>query len=184
MCRWRAVIDHHHRVVALGELADRVQLHQVAVHREHPVGGDQAAPVALGLLQNLLELGHVRVGIAEALGLAQSHAVDDRGVVELVGDDGVALAQDGLEEPSVGVEAGRVEDGVVGAVEARDRSLELLVQVLGAADEAHRGHPEAAHLERLLGGGDDLRVVRQAEVVVGAEVDDLALGHPDRRALR
>ena len=65
-----------------------------------------------------------------------------------------------------------------------DGPLELLVEVQGAADEAHRSHAEAALVERLLGGGDDLRIVREAEVVVGAEVDDLTLRHPDRRALR
>ena len=50
------------------------------------------------------------------------------------------------------------------------RRLELLVQVLGAADEAHRRHAEAVALQRLVRGRDHLRVVGQPEVVVGAEV--------------
>jgi hypothetical protein len=56
------------------------------------------------------------------------------------------------------------------AEEVGDLRLELLVQVLRAADEAHRGHAEAVAVERVLGRCDHLGVVGQAEVVVGAEV--------------
>ena len=55
-----------------------------------------------------------------------------------------------------------------------DLRFQLLVQVLRAADEAHRGHAEAVRVQRLLGGGDHVRVVGQAQVVVGAEVEHLA----------
>ena len=56
-----------------------------------------------------------------------------------------------------------------------DALLELAVQRLRAADEAHRGHAEAELVERVAGRGDDLGVVGKAEIVVGAEVDHLAL---------
>jgi hypothetical protein len=85
-----------------------------------------------------------------------------------------SFAQQRLEQAAVGVEAGGVEDRVLGAEEGGDLRFQLLVQVLGAADEAHRGHAEAVRVERLLGGGDHGRVVGQAEVVVGAEVQHLA----------
>ena len=75
-----------------------------------------------------------------------------------------------LEDAAVGVEAGAVQDRVLLAEEGGQPRLELLVHLLGAADEADRGHAEAPAVERLLGGGDDLGVVGQAEVVVGAEV--------------
>ena len=52
------------------------------------------------------------------------------------------------------------------------RGFQFQVQVLGAADEAHAGHAEAARVHGVLGGGDDVRVVGQAQVVVGAEVQD------------
>src|SRR5690606_17318766 len=77
------------------------------------------------------------------------------------------------------------EDRVLGPEEVRDRLLELLVQVLGAADEAHRGHAEAVRVQRLLGGLDHGRVVGQAEVVVGAEVQHrAAVGQRDLGGLR
>jgi hypothetical protein len=54
------------------------------------------------------------------LGLAEADAVDDRRVVERVGDDRVLLAEQRLEEAAVGVEAGPVEDGVLGPEERAD----------------------------------------------------------------
>ena len=114
------------------------------------------------------------VGVAEALGLAQADAVDDGGVVQGVGDDGVLGGQQGFEHAAVGVEAGGVEDGVVGMEVVGDGSFQLLVEVLGAADEADGGHAVAALLHGLFGGGDETGVVGQAKVVVGAEVQGLA----------
>ena len=46
----------------------------------------------------------------------------------------------------------RIEDGVLGAEELREGRLELLVQLLGAADEADAGHAVAPAVERLVGG--------------------------------
>src|SRR5690606_16536013 len=117
--------------------------------------------------------------------LAQAHAVDDRGVVERVRDDRVVLAEQRLEQPAVRVKAGSVEDGVLRAEEVRDGLLQLLVQVLGAADEAHRGHAETVGVQRVLRGLDHRRVVGQAQVVVGAEVEHLApVGQGDLGGLR
>ena len=64
--------------------------------------------------------------ISELLGLAQPDAVDDGGVVERVREDGVVGAEHLLEEPRVRVEAARVEDRVLAAVEAGDLVLEFL----------------------------------------------------------
>ncbi len=182
-----AFVDVHQRPVTGRQLGDPVQWGQRAVHREHAIGGDElgaAARVRRGL-QLGLQVGHVAVGIAEAPGLAQPHAIDDRGVVEGVGDDRVLLAQQRLEESPVGVEAGRIQDGVLGAEEPGDGGFQLLVQVLGAADETHAGHAEAMAVQRVLGGLDDVRVVGQAQVVVGAEVQHAAaIGQADARRLR
>ena len=75
------LVDHDEGVVFLSEVADFVHRSHVAVHREYAVGTDDAEALGLSLLQTLLELSHVGVGIAVALGLAQAHTVDDRGVV-------------------------------------------------------------------------------------------------------
>src|SRR5262249_54717629 len=55
---------------------------------------------------------------------------------------------------------------------------------LRAADEAHQGHAEAVRVERAPRGLEQARVVAEPQVVVRAEVHDLAPGaHPDVRAL-
>jgi hypothetical protein len=179
------VVHHHDGVVALGQVADRGQRGQVAVHREHAVGGDQPVAGIGRVAQAPLELVHVAVCEPQPAGLAEADAVDDRGVVERIGDDRVLGAEQRLEEAAVGVEARAVQDRILAAEEARQPLLELAVHLLGAADEAHRRHAVAPPLERLPRGRHDLGVVGQTQVVVGAQVQHLALaGDADVRGLR
>ena len=175
-----AVVDQHQRAVAVGKGADLLQLGDVAVHREHAVAGDELEPRAgvVGLLQAILELVHVRIGEAVALRLAEADSVDDRGVVEAVGNDRVLLIEQRLEHPAIGVETGGEHDRVLLAQVLGDRLLELTMQRLRSADEAHRGHAEAEFVHRAARRRDDVRVVGEAEVIVGAEIDGFA------RALR
>mmetsp|Transcript_15771 Transcript_15771/g.61620 ORF Transcript_15771/g.61620 Transcript_15771/m.61620 type:complete len:316 (-) Transcript_15771:157-1104(-) len=168
-----ALVRHQHGPVALAHFRDRVERRHVAVHREDAVRGHHlyARAVRVRLLQLGLEVGEVHVLVAVALGLAEAHAVDDRRVVQLVRQDRVFRRQQGLEEACVGVEAAGIENAVLLAVEARHLSLQLLVDVLRAADEAHRAEAIAARVQRLLGSRLQPLVVRQAQVVVGAEVE-------------
>ena len=113
--------------------------------------------------------------IAPALRFAQADAVDDGGMVERVADDGVLLAQQWLEETAIGIEGCGVEDGVLAADRKRARrASSVLVQILRAADEAHRAEPVAVRAQGLVGRLNHRRVTGQAEVVVGTQVDDLA----------
>ena len=62
------------------------------------------------------------------------------------------------------------------------RRLELLVHVLRAADEAHRGHAVAVAVERrACAASTQRRVVGEAEIVVGAEVQHLLAADLDLR---
>ena len=79
-----------------------------------------------------------------------------------------------FEKTAVGVEATRIKDGVFGAEKAGEFLFELLVECLGATDEAHRGHPKAPALQSGASGGDDFRVIGQPEVIVSAKVDHVA----------
>ena len=179
-----ALVHHHQRVVFLGQRADLVQRRGIAVHREDPVGADDAETLRLRLLETLLQLGHVGVGVAVAHGLAQTHAVDDRRMVQRVGDNGVLLTENRFEDASVGVEAGGVEDRVLGAEVVGYGFFELFVDVLTAADETHRRHAVAAVVHGPFRGFDQPRVVRKSEVVVGAEIKYLTTCNFDLRALR
>ena len=60
----------------------------------------------------------------------------------------------------------------------------LLVQVLGTADEANRGKAKTVLVQRLVRSGDHFRVVSQAKVVIGAEIENFAaVLHLDFHAL-
>ena len=86
--------------IPVGQIADRLQVRDDAVHREHAVGRDQleAGAGGIGLVQLGLEVGHVVVAVAKALRLAQADAVDDAGMIQLVADDRVLFAQQRFEQ--------------------------------------------------------------------------------------
>ena len=164
------VVDHHQRAILLCQVADVVQLGDVAIHGEDAVGRDHdMTRLGGGFLESGLQIVHVAVAVTESLRFRETDAVDDAGVVELVGDDRVLGVEQSLEQAAVGVEAGAVQDRVLGSEKLTDAFLKLLVDGLGAADEAHRGQPEAAGVERRVRGREDRRVRRQAEIVVRAE---------------
>ena len=71
------IVDHDEGIVFVGQITDRLEIGDVAVHRENTVGGDQAATGIPGLNQFRLEVGHVVVGIAKSFGFAEADAVDD-----------------------------------------------------------------------------------------------------------
>ena len=62
------------------------------------------------------------------------------------------------------------------AEEVAQGTFQVLVDLLRAADEADRRHPEAPPVQGVPGGRDHLGVVGQAEVVVGAEVQTSVAG--------
>jgi len=179
-----ALIDHHQRIVFLGQLADLIQRSGVAVHREDAVGYDDAETLCLGFLEAILQLGHVGVGVTVANGLAQTHAVDDRRVVERIGDDRILLGKQRLEHAAVGVEASGIENRILGTEIVGDRLLELLVHILATADETHGRHAVAACVHRLLRRFDQTRIVRKAEVVVRTEIQHLTSADRDLGTLR
>ncbi len=174
-----ALVDHHQSVVFLSQGADLVQRSGIAVHREDPVGADDAETLRLRFLETLLQFGHVGIGITIAHGLAQTHAVDDRGMVQRIGNDGVLLREKGFENAAVGIEAGGIENRILRTEIVRHGLFQLLVHVLAAADETHRRHAVTTGVHRLFRRFDQPRIVRKTQVVVGTEVQHLAARHFD-----
>ena len=102
-------------------------------------------------------------------------------MVELVEQDDLAAADQAGDEAEVGLVAGGEDEAGFLAEELGEVVLQLLVQVEGAVQEAAAGAAGAVLMERLLGRLEDLRVVREAEVVVRAQHDaPLALDDDDR----
>ena len=143
------------RLVALGDLADAGQRRDVAVHREDAVGDDEdvavrAVRAAAGtrVAQHLLKAVDVAVREDGARRLGQADAVDDRGVVELVADDQVALVGDGRDDAAVGGEARLERQHGLDVLEVCQAALELLEQLVSPGDRAHRARAHAEFAAR------------------------------------
>ena len=166
-----ALVDHDECIVLLGKVTDAVDRSDIAVHGEDTIGDNDAEALGLCLLEAVLKLLHVGIGVAVALGFAEAHTVDDGGMVECIADDGIFLGEERFEDSAVGIEAGGIEDGVVGVEIAGDGLLELLVDVLCATDEAYAGHAESATVHHLLGCLDESGMIGESEIIVCAEVE-------------
>jgi hypothetical protein len=118
-----AVVDHDDGIVTLCQRGDLRQRGEVAVHGKHAIGRDHDATRAIGpgFAKLCLQVVHIGICVAVAPGLAQSDAVDDRGVVQRVGDDRVLGAEKGLEQAAIGIETGGEQDRVVLAEELASR---------------------------------------------------------------
>ena len=68
--------------------------------------------------------------VAQLVGLAEPEPVNDAGVVELVADGAVFLLEQHLKQPSIGIKATGIQDGVFPPMEGRDLAFKLFVNVL------------------------------------------------------
>ena len=169
------VVDHHDGAVLLGQGGELVHRADVAVHREHAVGDDQlVAGLVLRSPAAVPRSGDVLVAKDLDLGAREPRAVDDAGVVQLVGEDEVVLAQDRAHGAGVGRESALEDHAGFDVLEARDLLFEFHVDAHGAGDGAHCARAHAQFARGLQGRLDQLGVVAQAEVVVAGQVDDLA----------
>ena len=85
------IVHHHDAAEFLGEVAQRRQRAEVAVHAEHAVGDEQLALRRRQLRDDAPRGGDVLVRKHLDRRAAQTAAVDDAGVIQLVGDDDVVF---------------------------------------------------------------------------------------------
>ena len=102
--------------------------------------------------------------------LGQSDTVDDAGVIERIADYGIFVGQDRFEQTAVRVEAGRVEDCVLRTEKAAYSCFEILMDRLRTADETDGRHAVTEFIQRIVRCPDDIRVIGQAKIVVGAKI--------------
>ena len=177
------VVDHHAHVVAPRELDDLLERRDVAVHREHAVGHDQR-PAVVRVAQAPGQVVDVAVAVDERLGAREPAAVDDRRVVELVGEDDLAAARQRGHDAEVGEVAGAEQQRALRALERGEPLLEPPVQRHVARDQP-RGARAGAPAHRRVGGRlAHPRVVGQPEVVVRAEQQDGLAVEDHARSLR
>src|SRR6266567_1306127 len=130
-------------------------------------------------------LGHlpdVAVAVDPDRAAGQAAPVDDRGVVQLIGDDRHAWPAYYAEAAEIGGKAGREQQGPVGALPRRAFSFQLGMHRSRASDEPRRAGPCTPAVDRLMSRRPDRRMLGQPEVVIGRERDHLEPVHVDERA--
>ena len=100
------VVDYQPGIETFGQCQQLGQWREVAVHAEHGVGKDQLALGGAGG-ESRFERGEVVVWVAHAVRPRQLHGVDQRGVVELVGEDRVVASDKRRDDGQVGHVTGR-----------------------------------------------------------------------------
>src|SRR6202020_3349523 len=88
------IVDHHNCAVFFRDIAQAGQRADVAIHRKDSIA-DQQLPARLILYAGELLFGvsHVFVAENENLRLRQARAIDDRCMIERIGDDEIVLTQ-------------------------------------------------------------------------------------------
>src|SRR6516162_12827 len=91
-----SVVDHHDAAVFFGEIAKLWQRRDVAIHRKDAVGDDQFFSGEGGMfLEDALAVRKIFVLEHFDGGFRKTRAIDDGGVIQLIGNDEIILAQNG-----------------------------------------------------------------------------------------
>ena len=106
-------------------------------------------------------------------GAGETRAVDDAGVIQLVGEDEVFFAEDGADRAGIGRKAALEHNAGLDILEARDLLFQLHVDAHGSGDGAHGARAHAVGPRRGQRRLNQLGMICEAEVVVAGEVDDL-----------
>ena len=169
------VVDHHDGAVFFGESGELVDGADVAIHRKDAVGDEEfAARLVLDFAEQLFGVGDVFVAEDFDLRAGEAGAVDDGGVIELVGDDEVFFAEDSGDGAGVGGESALEDDAGFDILEAGDFLLQLHVDFHGSGDGANGAGADTVVADGLDGGFTQFGVIAEAEIVVGGEIDDPA----------
>ena len=87
------LVDHYRAVVLLLQRHYLRQLGQVALHGEHAIDDNELDGILRQLLQQPLQVFHVVVLVVQLASKSQTAPVNDGGMVTIVADDIVVLAQ-------------------------------------------------------------------------------------------
>ena len=175
-CRVR-FIHHHHGIVLFGKSNYFIHRSHIAVHREHTIGYNQSETTLLCRLKLLFQVGHIGIGITIPLCFAQTHTVNDRSMIERIGDYRIFVGKQWFEHTTVGIETGSIQNGVFSVEEFSYFCLQRLVSILRSANKPHRCHAITPFVESSFGSFNQFRIVSQPKVIVGTKVQHLSTIH-------
>ena len=170
------IINHDQRVIFIRQIANAFQVSDHTIHREHAISGDQDMTSArfTCFFQASFQFHHIVVGVTETFCFTQTNAIYDRSVVQGIGNNCVFCAQQRFKQAAIGVEAGRVKDGIFHTEECRHFLLQLLMAILGTANKANRSHTKSVRIHTRFCRCNQFRMVSQPQIVVRTKVNNVA----------
>ncbi len=98
-------------------------------------------------------------------------AIDDAGVIESVRNDVILRREDRRHSARIGGKSGLKNHASFRILELRDPPFQLHMNAHGSGDGPHRARARAIFLGGIHRSLDQLRVIRQSEVVVAGKID-------------
>ena len=149
---------------------------EIAVHAEDAVGDEQ--PLVRAAVAATIVARRVDVAVRKDLdrGAAQARAVDDAGVIQLVGDDEVVVAENRRHGAGICREAALKDDGGLGVLELRRAAVRAPCE-LPSCPRSCGPSPEPTPKLSIASSARlaQLGMRRQPEIVVRGEIDDRAM---------
>ena len=162
-------IDDHVGAIPFAQFGDLAQRGDIAVHAEERFGDDEQLTTGGGLAsrrpQTVFEIAEVIVAVNEAFRFREPQAVDDRGMVGLVGDGVIIRADDGAEQAKIRDVAAGEHERRLGAVPGGEGRFHFVPQRVMAAQQARGG----AAARQLTAAGEQTLAI--TEIVIGGEID-------------
>ena len=165
------VVHHQPGIEAFGQREQFRQGREIAVHAEYRVGENQLAPGA-ALLQPTGERVRIAMRIAHVLGAGQQGGVDQRGVIQLVGENGVVAPDQRGGDGQIRHIAGGEVQRPLPPDERRELLFQFRVRSQVAADRVRSAAADTPAAGRFPRRRDERGMVRQSEVIVAAKGDD------------
>jgi hypothetical protein len=147
----------------------------ITLHAEERLGDDECVANGSVLFEQTCQCADIVMGKDDSLGVRKTNAIDQAGMVALVGKDDVAGFRERRQHSNIGEIPAREIERALCPLEPRECPLDTLEALVFAPEQA--GTSAAASLEPDARNQVflDARVLRQAKVVVRAEVEPCCL---------
>ena len=176
------IVDIGHAIILFRQRHNAGQIGNVPVHGKHAVGNNQhLVVVRTTFLKNPFEIRHVAMTEYRFFRLGQPATVDNRRMIEFIGDNQIALIDYCLNCSGIAVESRLVNDYRFLFLKFSKQALQFFMQAQVPVNRTHRTCPNAVFLNGSNGRLLETRMIGKTQIIVGRKVDDLlAVNHAFR----
>ena len=157
------------RAILVGQVADLLDRADIAIHGIDRLKGDHLGRIGRSRSQQFFQMLDIIMAPDPLLAARALHALDHRGVVQLVGENDQARQdfRQGRERRLIGDIAGGEEQCAILAVQVGERALQLDMVMRGAGNIARAAGAGADIINGLLHRFHDTGHLAHAEIVIG-----------------